>query len=256
MKPFSRICAAIAPLFLLSACLLTPGKFTSTLDVRADRSFTFAYTGEVIASNFGDDLKNMGKSGDDAPDEDDPDEQGTAYYHQISSGAAATDSGEDGKGDDDGDEQEKQAKMQAIADALAKEDGYRSIRYIGDNKFDIDYRISGRLDHSFLFPFNIDAQAVFPFVAIEVRKDGKVRVQAPGFASDNDASGGPMGGMGADKSAKEREGTFTLTTDAKIVSQNQEDGAIDTPSGKQIVWKITPLTHIAPMAVLEFADGE
>jgi len=61
--------------------------------------------------------------------------------------------------------------------------------------------------------------------------------------------------MGADKAAKEREGTFTLTTDAEIVSQNQEDGAKAVPGGKQIVWKITPLTRIAPMAVVKF-EGE
>lgn len=250
MGPITRICAAIVPLFLLSACLLTPGKFTSTLDIRADRSFTFSYKGEVIASDFGDDLKNMGKDDDDGEtDDDNPSEIGTALYRQIAAGDAPANEDEDA-----GEEQEKQAKMQAIADALSKEEGYRSVRYLGGNKFEVDYHISGRLDHSFLFPFNVDAQAVFPFVAVEVRKDGKVRVQAPGFASDNDSSGGAMGGMG-DKSAKEREGSFTLITDAEIVSQNQEDGATDSAHGKQIVWQITPLTRIAPMAVLKFAGN-
>jgi len=245
----TRICAAIVPLFLLSACLLTPGKFTSTLDIRADRSFTFSYQGEVIASDFGDDLKNMGKDDDDGEtDDDSPSEIGTAYYRQIAAKDAPADENAE-------EEQEKQAKMQTIADALSKEKGYRSVRYLGGNKFEIDYHISGRLDHSFLFPFNVDAQAVFPFVAVEVRKNGKVRVQAPGFASDNDSSGGAMGGMG-DKSAKEREGSFTLITDAEIISQNQEDGTTDTARGKQIVWQITPLTRIAPMAVLKFAGND
>ncbi len=249
MGSVTRLCAAIMPLFLLSGCLLTPGRFTSTLDIRADRSFTFSYQGEVIASNFGDDLKDIGKgTGEEEPGDAPPDEEGTAYYQQIAAGDFSAE-----KKDDEG--QDKEAKMQAIADALAKEEGYRSVRYLGNNKFQIDYRISGRLDHSFLFPFNIDAQAVFPFVAIELRKDGKVRVQAPGFASDNDKSGGSMGGMDADKSAKEREGSFTLITNAEIVSQNQEDGASTVPGGRQIVWKITPLTRTAPMAVLKLASG-
>ena len=32
---------------LLTACLLAPGKFTSTLDIRKDGRFNFAYTGEI-----------------------------------------------------------------------------------------------------------------------------------------------------------------------------------------------------------------
>jgi len=62
--------------------------------------------------------------------------------------------------------------------------------------------------------------------------------------------------MGAGKGTPEREGSFTLTTNAEIVSQNQEDGATSTPQGKQIVWKITPYTRIAPMAVLKMAAGK
>ena len=40
------------------------------------------------------------------------------------------------------------------------------------------------------------------------------------------------------------------TTDAEIVSQNQEDGAQSTPQGKRIVWTITQLTSDAPAATL------
>ena len=32
---------------LLAACLLTPGRFTSSLDIRRDGSFAFSYTGEI-----------------------------------------------------------------------------------------------------------------------------------------------------------------------------------------------------------------
>tara|TARA_R110000782_G_scaffold167129_6_gene259235 strand:- start:36043 stop:36789 length:747 start_codon:yes stop_codon:yes gene_type:complete len=247
MGILTRICAALVPMLALSACLLTPGKFTSSLDIRKDRSFTFAYKGEVIVSS---DMSGMGK---DMPDEaeplDDPDapaQEGTAYYQQIAASGTSDNAIAD---------KEKEAKMQAIADALSKEKGYRSVRYLGDGKFDIDYQISGTLDHAFLFPFNVDAQAIIPFVAIEVRADGKVRVQAPGFANDSSQTPGGMGGMGGGNDAKNRDGIFTLTTDAEIVSQNQEDGATDTPRGKQIVWKVTPLTSIKPMAVLKLAPG-
>ena len=43
-----RLVATILPL-LLTGCLLTPGKFQSTLSINADRTFAFAYKGEVIA---------------------------------------------------------------------------------------------------------------------------------------------------------------------------------------------------------------
>ena len=46
---FPRIAAASCLPLLLAGCLLAPGRFTSSLDIRADRSFTFAYQGEVHA---------------------------------------------------------------------------------------------------------------------------------------------------------------------------------------------------------------
>jgi len=240
--PF-RLFAALAPLFLLSACLLTPGKFDSTLDIRKDGAFTFTYKGEVKAVDPGAGLKDIGKdseeSGDGATDKD-------AVYMPVAARTDSKNAGEDA---------DKASKLRAIAAALSKEKGFRSARYIGGDTIEVDYAISGRLDHSFVFPFNIDAEAVFPFVAVEVRKDGKVRVQAPGFGSSagSDKTGGlgGMSGMGESDRAEGREGTFTLTTDTEIVSQNQEDGATTTPQGKRIVWKVSPLTKVAPMAVLK-----
>ncbi len=62
-----------------------------------------------------------------------------------------------------------------------------------------------------------------------------------------------MPAMGADADASSAlDGTFTLTTNATIVSQNQEDGAQTQPNGtKKIVWRATPQTKEAPMAVLQ-----
>lgn len=243
---------ALVPLLLLSACLLTPGKFTSTLDIRADRSFSFTYQGEMIANDFGDDFgKSMKNEGENAPATG----KNTAFYTDI---AQRNDTGPPQSSGGDGSEKapgkDKQVKMTAIADALMKEEGFRSVQYLGNNKFMVDYAISGRLDHSFVFPFNPDAQAVFPFLAAEVRKDGKVRIQAPGFANSSDKSSSPMGG-GMGDTSKDLDGTFTIITDAEIVSQNQEDGATTTARGKRISWKVSPLTRAAPMATLRFADA-
>lgn len=232
---------ALLGLLALSACLVTPGKFVSTLDIRADRSFRFTYKGEILASD-------MGKDAITAPESlgGTPSSQQDSHYSPALLPIAATQERFDGKNTRDDD-----AEMRAIAAALVKEKGFRAARYMGNRKFEIDYAIDGRLTHAFLFPFNIDAQIVLPFVAVELRGDDRVRVKAPGFANSFDKSQGPMGAGGpSDEAAKALGGSFTLTTDAEIISQNQEEGAQTTPQGRQIVWKITPLTSEAPVATL------
>src|SRR3546814_9979458 len=64
------------------------------------------------------------------------------------------------------------AERRAIAEALSNEVGYRAAEYLGDGKFRVDYAISGRLDRGFVYPVNVDAEAVIPWIAVEVRKDG------------------------------------------------------------------------------------
>src|SRR6476661_3693269 len=163
MGAFFRIAMSLAAPLLLAGCLLAPGKFTSKLTINADRSFTYAYLGEVYAVDP--DNMTASSSGDDDKAKSAPAKKAEA-----------------------------EAKNRAIADALSKEAGYRSIRYVGGGKFLIDYQISGTLDHNFIYPFNVDAQAIVPFVAAELRANGTVRVKAPGFANDSKDQAGPMSG--------------------------------------------------------------
>ncbi|CAN5442201.1 hypothetical protein BH10PSE12_BH10PSE12_23450 [soil metagenome] len=252
-----RACLPLGVVLLLSACLVTPGTFDSTLDIRADRSFAFTYKGEVIALNM-----DKAMQGGASPDTDDMPEGEDSAYQQIVLNTGAkpqkparkpsppiTDADNAGFADAADDT----TKMEAIATALSKEKGFRSARYDGGGKFEIDYAITGTLTHAFVFPFNIDAQIVFPFIAIELRGDDKVRVKAPGYANSDDKLQGPMGsGAAGQDAAKALNGTFTLTTNAAIVSQNQEDGPSAVPGGQRILWKVDPLTREAPMAVLKF----
>lgn len=218
---------------MLWACALTPGKFVSSLTVNADRSFAFAYKGEVMALDPSSAMRGLTDASDKM-------------------GEAANASKASPKADPTA-EAEADAKNREIAAALSKEAGYRSVVYLGKGKFEIDYAVSGRLTHSFLFPFNADAQAVLPFVMVEVRQGGTVRMRAPGFANDQSsrATVGELGGGGGSGDAsKHLDGVFTLDTDAEIVSQNNEDGAKNVGARKQIVWRATPLTKDAPTAVL------
>lgn len=215
MKTARMALIFLVPL-LLTSCLF-PGKFTSTLDIRKDRSFTYTYVGEVFAAD--ETAASAASGGED--DETDLAEAEAAKAAQ-------------------------EAKRHAAAEALSKEKGYRSVRYVGGGKFLVDYAISGRLDHGFVYPFNSDAEAIFPWIAIEVRGDGTVRVKAPAFG-DEGASGIP--GFSDKGPARDRSGTFTLTTDADVVMHNVEDGIRPGPV-QTLVWRVTPTSKIAPTAVL------
>ena len=234
----------VAPL-MLTSCLLVPTKFSSTLDIGADRSFTFAYAGDVQLLKM--DRPDFSGEETDLPGEDGIGQDGDDGEPRFRPVALQTN---DAPPEDTA---EEEAQIKRLADALSKEYGFRSVRYAGHRTLAIDYRISGRLDHSFVFPFNPDGEAVVPFLAIELRGKDRIRIKAPGFANDS-AAAASLGSIGADSGADagaSLDGQFTLTTDAEIVSQNQEEGSEATADGKRrISWAITPDTRDAPMAVL------
>ncbi len=255
----------VAPL-LLTSCLLVPTKFVSTLDIRADRSFTFTYVGEVqLMKSKSDPTAAEEPSADEGAGSDQSWEQsdGEPRMLQIAARAKPKAKGKaKGKADESfGDTEEDATKLHQLVTTLRSEYGFRSVRYIGNRKLAIDYRISGKLDHAFIFPFNPDGEIMFPFLAIELRGKDRLRVKAPGFANDESASSsmGGMGGMGAmggmsggEGPGSLLDGSFTLTTTAEVVSQNQEEGAQAQPDGsKKIVWTVNPNTRDAPMAVLQ-----
>jgi hypothetical protein len=93
--------------------------------------------------------------------------------------------------------------------------------------------------------------AVIPWLAIEVRKDGTARVKAMAFGDPDTAAamGGNTGQAPNDKG--NRQGTFTFTTDATLVMQNNEEGMAPGP-GTKVVWKVTPATKTVPTAVVRF----
>jgi hypothetical protein len=229
---FRRLLLILVAPLLLSGCLLTPGKFVSTLSINADRSFAFTYKGEVIAV-------------DPTP--------ASGAIGALPTGASAKTKGAPDNHESAENKAQIEAKNRGIAAALAKEAGYRSVTYVGKGKFNIDYAASGNLSHNFLFPFNSDAEAVFPFVLVEIRQGGTVRVKAPGFANDSskDQTGGLGASTGMSNAASYLDGTFTLDTDAEIVSQNNEEGATKTGGRSIVRWKATPLSKDAPTAVLK-----
>lgn len=244
---FAKLALALAAPLLLASCLFTPGRFVSTLDIKADRSFTFTYVGEVVAIDPSDEMMRGAPAGNGDTGGGDP-----SVNHGDTDGGGAEQPAIPPSRPPLTAEQMAAAiaKQRALGEVFAKEAGYRSVEYLGNNRFRVDYAISGRLDHSFVYPVNLDAKSIIPWIAIEVRKDSTARVSALAFG-DADSLFGTGKGKG-DMNASGREGTFTLTTDASLVMQNNEDGL--APSrGTRIVWRITPVTRAVPTAVVRFA---
>jgi hypothetical protein len=239
MSRLLKLALALLLPVALASCVLAPGKFVSTLRIDADHHFAFSYVGEVYAVDMSDGMKGLG---------DTPSDHATPA---SGDGGAPTMQRLAFQGEDKEDPVKKKAAAEArnreIAAALSKEAGYRKVTYLGDGKFQIDYAVSGTLDHAFVFPYNLDAEAVFPFVVVELRANGTVRVKAPGFAAEDNSKSVP----GAGQQTSHLDGVFTLDTDAEIVSQNNEEGATPGAGGRRTIsWKATPLTKDAPTAVL------
>lgn len=233
---YARLTAVLLLPFLLASCVLAPGKFTSMLTINTDRSFTFSYTGEVVAIDPGESLKGL----DDLKFSADGSGKPADPAKQAANKAAA--------------KAEAEKRNRNIAAALTREAGYRKVVYLGEGKFMVDYAVEGVLTYGFNWPYNLDGEVIFPFVSVELRQGGTVRVKAPAFANDSSKSvPGLPGGASLPDPATALDGVFTLDTDAEIVSQNEEGGVQTAAGRKRIVWKATPALKQAPTAVLKLA---
>jgi hypothetical protein len=251
---FMRFAFVAAAALTLSSCILSPGKFVSTLHIAKDRSFTFTYVGEVIlldpAAAMQQGMEEGLAGAAPSADEDVSGEGGMIgnavdNLDDVASNMAATPKAPAA-------ETAKQvAEARAIAEALSKEVGYRSVEYLGHNKFRVDYSMTGRLDRSFVYPINMDAKSIIPWIAVEVRKDRTARIMAIAFGDEDMDMGATANAAKPDSQPKERSGTFTFTTDAELVMQNNEEGMAPGP-GKKVVWTVTPASKTVPTAVVRF----
>ena len=205
----------VGPLMLASC--LTPGAFASALEIGRDRSFTFTYAGDA---HFADPSSAIQLSGG----------EGTEVEQQPSQP-----------------QEMPEADRQRVIAALSREVGYRSVEYVGENRFRIDYSISGRLDRSFAFPVNPEGMALLPWLTVEVRRDGTAQVTAGGFG---DAEGGQQSQPDGNH---HRRGTFTLRTEADLVQHNSEQAP--APGGRATLsWDVTPEPRPVPSALVRFAN--
>jgi len=142
----------------------------------------------------------------------------------------------------------------------------------GDGVFDVRFAISGELSHDFLFPVIEGFPSISPFVQLYLRKGEQVRINAPGFAAQNETSpmAGMMGGMagmaglaalGNEEEPADQmpnfptvEGTFTIVTDGIIRANNTDEGSVRSERGQELVWNISPRTQAAPTALIDLSN--
>lgn len=257
----------------VSACLLMPGRFTSDLDIRKDGTFTFSYLGEIhmlalskmAANGKGEPFKPTPCYGDDGMDERPCTSDETARQkrdwdeNQKQSAESRKRDAESMKAFMGGIDPSNPKAAEELAQRLRRQAGWRKVVYKGDGVFDVDFAISGRLDHDFVFPTIERFPMANSFVLIAVRQDGTVRVDAGGFGPAS--SGEPyrgmmqMGAMAEDKAKAEGmpevDGKFTIRTDGQILANNTDEGPQADPAGQRLDWTVNLRTPAAPTALIK-----
>jgi hypothetical protein len=269
---------AVAGAMLLTGCFLTPGRFESSLDLRRNGDFTFAYKGEVVftipddmmggkPAVWSDDQATC-EAPDTATNDGNSMDTPTCTAAQRAEQKKAWEAEQAAKAAKDAEEKKQFAAMfgyapgddaanQRLAAQLAKYDGFRAVTYAGNGVFNVDYLKSGKLDHDFIFPVMLQGNIMFPFVLVRPQNDGAVRMSAPALVG-NGALGAlarlkdsGMGGDLAKLPANRTNGRFTLTTDGEILTNNTEDGPAAGPRGKVLTWMVDQKSAAAPEALVK-----
>lgn len=281
MRHLGAITAVVAGVLLLAGCMLLPGKFTSDLDLRKDGTFSFAYKGDLhllALSKLAAD-----KRGKDAGEEvftpspcfADPsgderecskneiaDQKATWEAEQASAKVSAA---EKKKSEEammksmlGGIDPSDPRAAQEFAERLRRQHGWKSVIDKGDGRFEVDYAITGRLDHDFTFPMIEKFPIATPFVTLIRRSDGSVRLEAPAFTSGATsspfmamaASAGSAGDKASTNGMPTLDGVLTLMTDGEILANNTDDGPAVAPNGRKLVWKVNARTAAPPTALV------
>lgn len=287
--PARRLAAALvaAATLLLSACFVSPGHFTSTIDLRKDGRFSYAYTGEIYILGLSKlaDLRN--KAAEDEPFKAEPCVTDDAEMRERPCtreeiNRQKADWEENRKAD--AQRKQRDAEMmksilggidpsspraaEELAERLRKQAGWRKVEYKGDGLFLVDFAISGRIDHDFQFPTMERFPMANAFVVLNRRADGSVRIDAPGFGQSNqDTPFGALGQLAALGAAfgsdgkqdmprlPELNGTLVLTTDGAILANNTDDGPVASTAGQKLEWKITPRSAAMPTALVRLGGS-
>lgn len=282
----AKAAAAMAGLsLLLTSCFITPGEFESELRLTDGDQFSFTYEGEIFFLGLGG-LAQLGAAFNEFEaecyDEDtfedrectaaeeaeqraqwDADAETRAAEAEKSAAQLASFMG--------GVDPTDPAAAEEVRALLLRQKGWNRVEYNGDGLYTVSYAISGSLGHDFVFPMIEGFPASNPFVQIILRDEEVVRINAPGFAAENENNpmGSMLGGVAgiAGLAALDPdgpnpeglpdvpaiEGNFTIITDGTIRANNTDEGSVSSPEGEVLSWAITPRTKSAPTALIDLS---
>ena len=263
-----KVLALFVTTFCLSRCIFVPGRFVSALDIRKDGTFSFSYKGEIIFETLGSEQspsKNV-EVWNDKSAFCGVDAQNVTL--QCSTEEIAEQRLEweterklyGPKADDDsaelirifGIDPRNESSFQPFADELKKQKGWKQVSYLGKGVFDVEYAISGRLDHDFMFPIFPKVNILDPLFIIRVGQAGILHVETPALPGGSTRA---YAALLDNKSMLSRVpdtsrtfGVFTLTTDAVIESQNSCSVVVEGTGGsagvthRKVSWTIDAKT--------------
>lgn len=259
---------------LVSACLLSPGRFTSELDIRKDGRFAFSYTGEIhllALSKLADLAAEQDKAFEAEPclaESSGTERPCTAkeLTDQRQAWAEARKRAADKRRQDaesmkaflGGIDPASPRAAEEFAQRLRRQQGWRKAVYKGDGLFEVDFALSGQLDHDFTFPTIERFPMANAFVQVALRNDGTVRVDAPGFGPST--GGEPFRGMmqalpiGKNPAGTAGlpviDGQFTLRTDGAVLANNTDEGPQADTAGQRMEWSVNVRSPAAPTALI------
>jgi len=283
-RAIAAVAFAAAASLALSACILSPGSFDATLDLRRDGRFSFTYNGQIYLLALGKlaEMSNGVGTGDDAFAaapcwDDDLDERACTEEEIAEQHATWEATAAERKATA---EREAEAMRQLLggidpadpeaaeelAARLRRQEGWKRVEYRGDGLFEVEFAITSTLGHDFVFPTFERFPMVNSFVLANARQGGTVRVEAPGFAAQS--GGGSLPGMmglaaaGAASSGAENPfagipemaGTFRIVTDGQILANNTDEGPRPVPEGQVLEWRVNKRTESAPMALIQLGS--
>lgn len=260
----------------LSACILSPGTFDATLDLRRDGRFTFSYNGQIyllalskladmsnqatedfVASTCWDDDFNERECTEeeiaeqratwnvDAEQRRARAEQDAAAMRQMLGGIDPADP----------------KAAEELAARLRRQEGWKRVDYRGDGLFEVEFSLSGTLGHDFVFPTFERFPLTNTFVVANVRQGRSVRIEAPGFTAQGAANPfqAMVAGMATAPDATtppipDMDGTFRVVTEGQILANNTDEGPRSSPDGQVLEWKVNQRTETAPMALIQLGN--
>ena len=263
---------------LLSGCFLSPGEFTSRLELNRNGTFAFSYDGQIHMLAM-DKLAEMEAEKQFTPFcvDDETYEERDCTEAEIAAQRSEWDADAGRRNKDNA---EKDAFARAMLGGIDPEDedaidqfvarllrqkGWKSVEHEGDGVFRVSFAIGGRTDHDFLYPTMEGFPLANYFVTFNLRDDGSMRVAAPAFGGQGGSN--PMQGMLAatkglpGSNAKEMpnlpelDGEFTIVTDGTILANNTDEGPQPTADGRQMLgWMVNSRTLAAPTALIQLAE--